>query len=74
MAFCDGVAVAHIEADGVNGLSAALEGYRGDFGQFVGAASGQQQARALGGEGQRGSRANAGRGSGNEDDLSFESS
>ena len=73
MACCDGLAVAHIEADGVNGLGAALEGRGGDLGEFVGAAGGQQQARSLGGEGQRRGRANARGGSGDEDEFSLES-
>jgi len=46
----DGVVVAHIEGESVNGLGPALEDGGGNSGQFVGAASGQQQARALDGE------------------------
>jgi hypothetical protein len=64
--------IANVEADGVNGGSSALQGLRGDLGKFTGAAACKQQARSLGREGQRGSRANAGAGSRNEDDLSPE--
>ena len=51
---------------------AALQGARGHFGQFAGAAGGQQQPRSLGREGQRSGRANAGAGSGDEDNLPFQ--
>ena len=51
---------------------AALQGQRGHLGQFSGAPCGQQQPRSLGRKGQRCGRANAGAGSGNEDDLSLE--
>jgi hypothetical protein len=55
----------------VDGLCAALEGLSGDGGQFVGATSGEQQPRSLGSEGQRRGRADAGAGSGDEDDFSL---
>jgi hypothetical protein len=56
----------------VNGFSAALEDGGGYICELIGAASGQQQARALSGECKRSGRADAGRGPGNENNLSFE--
>jgi hypothetical protein len=68
----DGVAVTHIEAERVNGFGAALEDGGGYISQLVGAASGQQQPRSLGSESESSGRANAGRGPGNENNLSLE--
>jgi hypothetical protein len=56
----------------VNGFGPALKGSGGNISQLIRAASGQQQARPLSGESERSSRANAGRGTGNENDLSLE--
>ena len=42
------------------------------FRQFRGAARGQQQARALGGEGNCGGAANSGAGAGDKDDSAFQ--
>ncbi len=63
--------VAHVKVDGVHGGRAKLKRARSHLGQFAGAAGSQQQPRSFGGKGQRSSRANAGAGAGNEDDLSL---
>ena len=68
-AYFDGLAVAHVQADGLHSLGSALERLGGHGGQLVHAAGSQQQASPLGGKGQRRGRADSGGGSGNEDDL-----
>ena len=70
--FLDGVVVAHIEGECVNGLGPALEDGGSYFSQLIDAASGEQQARAFGGKSESSGRANAGRGPGNENNLSLE--
>ena len=67
-----GMAIAHVQVNGVHGCRAALESQRSHLSQFAGAPRGQQQTCSLGRKGHGRGRANAGTGPGDEDDFIFQ--